>query len=435
MNDTFLSDLKQALDNCISDTDSIHWMFCNNPESDFSRDRKISFADYCNFMIQMQSKSLPNEAMDFFGHTNDCPSASAFVQQKYKFRHEGWDYLFRLFVSEGYSLQNNTYHGYRLLACDGSDVNIARDPDDDETYIHEGEAGYNAIHVNALYDLVNSTYCDFLVQGKKKLHERSALNTMADRCNNRTKTMVLADRGYESFNVFAHMIRNNLKFVIRMKDINSNGILSAYDLPDAEFDTYIHTTLTRRHTRETTANPDIYTILPTYTDFDYFDESCRYYEIEFRIVRFAVDSGKYVCVATNLPEDEFPLEEIRRLYKMRWGEETSFRELKYTIGLINWHSRKKEGVLQELAARMILYNFCELATNHAAVQTRENTKHTYKINFATAVNICRAYLKDGGDETEMMLLIQRHLTPVRPERKYPIKLRAKRNRDFVYRAA
>lgn len=435
MNDTFLSDLKQALDNCISGTDSIHWMFCNNPESDFSRDRKISFVDYCNFMIQMQSKSLPNEVMDFFGHENGCPTASAFVQQKYKFLHEGWNYLFHLFVSEGYSLRNDTYHGYRLLACDGSDVNIARNPGDEETFIHEGKAGYNAIHVNALYDLTNNTYCDFLVQGKKKLHERSALCAMADRYDKRTKAIVLADRGYESFNVFAHMIRNDLKFVIRMKDINSNGILSAYDLPDAEFDTYIHTTLTRRHTKETTANPDIYTILPAYTDFDYFDDSCRNYEIEFRIVRFLADDGKYICVATNLPEDEFPLEEIRSLYKMRWGEETSFRELKYTIGLINWHSRKKEGILQELAARMILYNFCELASNHAVVQTRENTKHTYKINFATAVNICRAYLKDGGDETEMMLLIQRHLTPVRPERKYPIKPRPKRNRDFVYRAA
>ena len=212
------------------------------------------------------------------------------------------------------------------------------------------------------------------MQGKKKLHERSALCAMADRYDNRTKAIVLADRGYESFNVFAHMIRNDLKFVIRMKDINSNGILSAYDLPDAEFDTYIHTTLTRRHTKETTANPDIYTILPAYTDFDYFDDSCRTYEIEFRIVRFLADDGKYICVATNLPEDEFPLEEIRSLYKMRWGEETSFRELKYTIGLINWHSRKKEGILQELAARMILYNFCELASNHALLCRQGKTQ-------------------------------------------------------------
>ena len=54
----------------------------------------------------------------------------------------------------------------------------------------------------------------------------------------------MADSGYESFNTFAHLIRKGMYFVIRMKDINSNGILSSYDLPDSEFDTHIRTTLT-----------------------------------------------------------------------------------------------------------------------------------------------------------------------------------------------
>lgn len=54
----------------------------------------------------------------------------------------------------------------------------------------------------------------------------------------------MADRGYESFNTFAHLIRKGMYFVIRMKEISSNGILSAYDLPDSEFDTHIRTTLT-----------------------------------------------------------------------------------------------------------------------------------------------------------------------------------------------
>lgn len=35
------------------------------------------------------------------------------------------------------------------------------------TFIHEGEKGYNAVHINALYDIMNKTYCDFHVQGKK----------------------------------------------------------------------------------------------------------------------------------------------------------------------------------------------------------------------------------------------------------------------------
>ena len=77
----------------------------------------------------------------------------------------------------------------------------------------------------------------------------------------------------------------------------------------------------------------------------------------------------------------------------------------------------------------------DLSAYHAVVQTTENVKHIYKINFATAVNICRAYLKNGGDEIKIMLLIQRHLTPVRPNRKYPINLRPKRTRDFMYRVA
>ena len=244
----------------------------------------------------------------------------------------------------------------------------------------------------------------------------------------------MADRGYESFNIFAHLILKGMYFVIRMKKINSNGILSAYDLPDSEFDTHIRTTLTRRHTKETLGNPNTYTILQPSTDFDFLDENCMYYDIEFRIVRVRLDNETYICIATNLSE-EFPLEEINKLYLMRWSEETSFRELKYTIGLINWHSSKYDGILQEINAHMILYNFCELVTSHAMVKKSKNTKRVYKINFAIAVNICRTYLKHDGNETESMLLIQKYLTPVKYNRKYPIHLRPKRNRDFMYRVA
>ena len=430
----FLLNLKTALNDCIDELNKIHFMFCKNPQSDFTRNRKLSFRDYIQLMLQMQGKSVSNELLDFYEHSLSAPSKSAFTQQRYKLQPEGWNFLFHSFVNRAHTLSDNLYNGYRLLACDGSDVNIARDPSDERTFIHKGEKGYNAIHINALYDITNKTYCDFTVQGKKNLHERSALNTMVDRYADSVPAILMADRGYESFNTFAHLIRKDMKFVIRMKDINSNGILSAYDLPDSEFDTCIRTTLTRRHTKETLGNPDTYTILQPHTDFDFLDE-CYYYDIEFRIVRIRLDNGTYICIATNLPEEEFSLEEIKKLYRMRWSEETSFRELKYTIGLINWHSSKYDGILQEINARMILYNFCELVTSHAVVKTSANVKHVYKINFATTVNICKAYLKHGGDETEIMLLIQKHLTPVRANRKYPINLRPKRNRDFMYRIA
>lgn len=203
----FLSDLKATLDNCIAELEEIHFMFCKNPES------------------------------DFYEHYLSAPSKSAFTQQRYKLLPEGWNFLFHTFVEQCRTLSDSLYRGYRLLACDGSDASITRAPSDERTFIHEGEKGYNAVRINALYDITNKTYCDFLVQRKKKLHERAALNTMIDRYADPVPAILMADRGYESFNTFAHLIRKEMKFVIRMKDINSNGILSSYDLPDSEFDT------------------------------------------------------------------------------------------------------------------------------------------------------------------------------------------------------
>lgn len=306
MADFFLSNLKSTLDNCITELDDIHSLFCRNPESDFTRNRKLSFREYIQFMLQIQSKSVSNEIFDFFEHSLSAPFKSAFTQQRYKLLPEGWDFLFRSFVNQRRTLSDNLYNGYRLLACDGSDINISCNPAGERTFIHEGKKGYNAIHINALYDITNKTYCDFLVQGKKKLHERAALNTMIDRYADPVPAILMADRGYESFNTFAHLIRKEMKFVIRMKDINSNGILSSYDLPDNEFDANIRTILTRRHTKETLGNPNAYTILQPSTDFDFLDECCFYYNIEFRIVRIRLDNGTYVCIATNLPEEDFP---------------------------------------------------------------------------------------------------------------------------------
>lgn len=209
MAQNFLLNLKLTLDNCIKELDEIHSMFCQKPESDFTRNRKLSFKEYIQLMIQMQSKSISNELLDFFEHSLATPSKSAFAQQRYKLQPEGWEFLFHSFVDQCRTLSDNLYNGYRLLTCDGSDVNISRDPSDERTFIHEGELGYNAIHINALYDITNRTYCDFLVQGKKKLHERAALNQMVDRYKDSKQAILMADRGYESFNTFAHLICKN----------------------------------------------------------------------------------------------------------------------------------------------------------------------------------------------------------------------------------
>ena len=44
-------------------------------------------------------------------------------------------------------------------------------------------------------------------------------------------TIIIADRGYESFNVYEHIKKSGQKFLIRAKDTKSNGLLNGLDLP------------------------------------------------------------------------------------------------------------------------------------------------------------------------------------------------------------
>ena len=55
-----------------------------------------------------------------------------------------------------------------VLAVDGTDIQIAANPDDTTSY-HPGTNGqkpYNLLHLNALYDLEKRLYTDVVIQGK-----------------------------------------------------------------------------------------------------------------------------------------------------------------------------------------------------------------------------------------------------------------------------
>ena len=84
MTQNFLADLKTTLENCIAELDELHFMFCQNPEADFTGNRKLSFHDYIQFMVQMQSKSVSNEILEqftSFNHTFIVPfSCAAFYR-------------------------------------------------------------------------------------------------------------------------------------------------------------------------------------------------------------------------------------------------------------------------------------------------------------------------------------------------------------------
>ena len=77
---------------------------------------------------------------------------------------------------------------------------------------------------------MNRIYTDVLVQTAADYNEFRACATMIDR-SKLENVILVADRGYENYNIFAHTIEKGWKFAIRVKDKNSNGIASGLNLP------------------------------------------------------------------------------------------------------------------------------------------------------------------------------------------------------------
>ncbi|WP_312887401.1 IS4 family transposase [Clostridium lacusfryxellense] len=413
-------------------------LFVNDPEKDFTRKRKLNFKDMLNILLSMGGNSLKLELMKYFSYDTETATCSAFVQQRKKISPEALELLFHSFTSS--AVNPNYYDGYRMLAVDGSDLCVTHNPKDEENHFHatENAKGFNLLHLNAMYDLCSRVYVDAIVQPGRKENEFKALTDMVDRSDIKEKTIVIADRGYESYNVFEHVAKKGWNYVIRVKDIRSNGILSGISLPDQEtFDMEYRILLTRRQTNEIKAHPKKYKFMPKNQNFDYLPAGDKgIYPINFRIVRFPISENTYEVIITSLTEKEFPAERIKEIYHLRWGIETSFRELKYAIGLTNLHSKKVAYIVQEIFARLTMYNFCEMITTQVVIQQKDR-KYIYQVNFTMAISICLHYFRCRNIESppNVEALIQKNILPIRNGRRDPRKVRTKSSVSFLYRVA
>lgn len=423
--------------------------FSSNPGRDFTRSRKLPADTLMFYLISQGSSNTGNELMDFFGMDVSAPSESALIQQRAKLKPEALENVFlrfnsSLFASEPAEIGN--VQKYRYLATDGSTATFPSSAkfSPDEYYSSPGNSinGAYSIHINVLYDLEKRIYTDAVLQPVREKDEFEAFCQMVDShaMMPGEKDIFIGDRGYASYNNMAHVIEKGQFFLFRTKDLSSKGLAKNFEYPDSdEFDTDVDVTLARSHLKQLIPEKGYFRYIDSGTSFDYIKRGTKdTYKMSFRIVRFALSENTYELLLTNLPRDEFPPERLKEVYFSRWGVETSFRKLKYTIGLANFHSYKPDCVKQEIWAQMIAYNITETLINNTVLE-QENGKYAYKIEFSSAAHICRAFLRNPTEECriDVMALLQKRLIPIRDERQYARLQTAhfRRPRHFLYRAA
>lgn len=445
---TYPTQVKEKLFSLVDDIASVSWLYCTNPGHNFTRFKKLSFADTMKLIISMEGGTVNEEMMEFFQYNLDsCPSQSAFNQQRSHIKVEAFQQLFLDFVDAypGVKFMDN----YRILAADGTNVVYTTNPDYVDDYVtYDTRIGhnYNQLHLNAFYDIVNRTFVDAIIQPGVKSDERLALHDMIEHLetNDPTHTIITADRGYESYNLIAQLREKNLRFVLRAKDFTSSrSILSSYveEYPDTpEFDVIIKRFISRSKSGTILNNPQIYKYIKPSKNFQYLklgDHPSLYY-IEFRVVRIQISDDTYECLITNLPEWEFPPEKLKEIYHLRWDLETAFRQLKYSVGMMNFHAKKVEYVKQEIFAKLVLHNFSEIIASQASVSknAKKKNKHNYKLNYSMAAKICHKFLKISANTSppDVIGWIQRFLSVDKDaDRSFPRSLRGIGAVSFFYR--
>ncbi|NJP36163.1 IS4 family transposase [Alkalicoccus luteus] len=364
---------------------------------------KLPFVHLVWFCLSFVRKTLQLELHDFFhqlrpGETSI--SKQGFSQARQKLSPTAFiklnDEVMTWFYADGIP---NTFHGYRLLAIDGTVLQLNNVPALREAF---GAAGndkrtYPRAYAAVLYDLENKLTLASVIT-RYSTPERTVAIDLLEKLNQFApqKELILFDRGYPSRGMFRYLTTHDHHFLMRcprqaMQEINQS------------------------------IQPDQWIELT--------DEEGS---MSLRVLRFWLDSGQEEILVTNLLETEFDRAFFQELYFKRWGIEGYYRELKSTLQLENVTGATSIAVKQDFYAAVYLTNMAALIKHEANewIQQEHQGKqltYTYQVNANLLIGCLKSYLlrillasTPGEQEAifqQMITEVIRQKIPIRPGRK------------------
>lgn len=252
--------IKANLDKAIEDLAASPEIFSKNPKSDFTRSRKLPVSDVPRFPILMERDSADMELLKYFNYGLDStPAQSAYIQQRSKLIPGTFKMLLDRFNG---TIPAAAYQGkYILYGVDGSGFNIAYNPDDPDTFnppSSKSKPGNNEIHVVASYRLTDHIFTDAVIQPCRKKNEHSAVCGLTGNCLPEDGIPVfIADRGFPSFNMFAHAKEKGVKFLVCAKDLYIKRLVGdGFPAGQEEFDLTVERIVTRSHAKKNRSHPE-----------------------------------------------------------------------------------------------------------------------------------------------------------------------------------
>lgn len=134
---------------------------------------------------------------------------------------------------------------------------------------------------------------------------------------------------------------------------------------------------------------------------------------------------------TNLNNNEFNLDNIKKLYHLRWNVETSYRVLKSNLKLENFSGLKPTIIIQDIYISVFAHNLAQDIIAQANLKheiKQEKYKYKMKINNNYAIGAIKTYLikiivKKNNKKSDKMMgelfkNTAKKLVPIRDNRSY-----------------
>lgn len=394
-------------------------------DTDFTRNRKITVKDIIYYDLNKKGLSSKMELDKFI---DICQigniSSPGMLKQRRKLNPEVFRYLknqsLKLFYTE-FKEEVKTYKGWLLFAADGSDFEIPNTTKCKKQYNSPIKGKSNEpmcarANIGNMYDLLNNYVVDTVIKPYqsdeiKMMQENLCI---AKELVDDYKIIRIMDRGYVSLEDIYFSQLNNDKYIVRLKK-KDFGIERKNIKTNDEF-INIGYVRTRMYYYEN-KNPEL---------IEYLKSGNL---LNVRLVNIVLPTGEIETLMTNLNEIEMSYEELKDLYRLRWGIETSYHYLKESMKIETITSSNEDIIKQDILSQMFVFNILQSFQNDAESDIKqEDYKHKMKININMATGYIKQYLiyillEDDGKLRDSYMSnlyekILKHIVPIRPNRKY-----------------
>lgn len=196
---------------------------------DFTRNRKAGLSDNMMMVLNKTGRGIRAAVRAFIKVTQEegsTYSQQAFSKGRMRIKWEAFKDIFSVTVNDCYSEYDyQTFAGYRLLAVDGSRLNLPYHPDSmDEFGVQKSSGGQIQALASCLYDVLNGVVVDAIIAPCNASERDLAVEHLENLQTIKEPDLVLFDRGYPSANMIDKLEKGGFQYLMRCDDSFTSGM-------------------------------------------------------------------------------------------------------------------------------------------------------------------------------------------------------------------